>query len=144
MPNASERAAASRARKAAATTPGPEPKPAPQPEQAAAPAAPVKAAAPGKVDFSALAKAAKTAPELPKMGRAGGQDNPFIQQVRDTFEKKEAVVLPPIPKEALTPVKVAIRRAATLAELGVSIREQETEEGIVVSFQGKTRTKRNG
>lgn len=95
------------------------------------------------VDFSALAAQAKAAPALPKMGRST-QDNPFVAKVRESFEKQQAVELPPVPNEALTPVKVAIRRGATLADLGVSIRETVQEDGtIVITFMGKTRNKRS-
>lgn len=154
MPNASERAAANRARKAAASTPEPEAAPEAQDQAAAeAPAEEEKAeekAAPvviqgGKLDLAALAKAAKAAPELPKASRAGGgEDNPFIPQIQESYQKQEARVLPPVPKEVLTSVKVAIRRAATRAGLGVSIREQEATDGtVVVSFMGKVRGTRD-
>lgn len=96
-----------------------------------------------KVDFLALVQKAEVAPSLPKIGGRGSGDNAFVAKVRESFESGQAIKLPAIPKEALTPVKVAIRRGATLAELGVSIREEETDAGIVLYFQGKTRNKRN-
>lgn len=107
----------------------------------AAPVAPV--AAKSIPDFAALASQQTVAKELPKIGR-NGQENPFTDKVRESFEKKEAYTLPPIPQEALTPVKVAIRRGATLADLGVSIREVKLENGTIeITYMGKVRSKRD-
>lgn len=111
-------------------------------ENTEAPATPVdKANGAGKVDFAALAKAATVAPALPKATREA-KENPFIAQVRESFEKDVAYALPAIPEEALVGVRTAIRRGARLAELGVSIREAKTVQGVVITYKGKKRNSR--
>lgn len=96
-----------------------------------------------KFDLEALAAQSKQVEALPKIGSGASGDNPFRAKVRQSYTDGKPNQLPPIPADAVTPVIVSIRRGATLEGLGVSIRKQETEQGIVISYQGKVRSVRD-
>lgn len=101
---------------------------------------------PSLADLVARAKEAK---EMPKIARGGGAaENPFIEALRKSKEgnggQGQPMQLPAVPnEEAAKSVKLSIRRAAQLAGLGVSIREEETDEGIVIWYMGKEKQSRD-
>ncbi|MEV6931741.1 hypothetical protein AB0M46_45625 [Dactylosporangium sp. NPDC051485] len=108
---------------------------------AAAPAAAEAPAAP-TFDVAALAAAAKVAPALPKVTRTSAA-SPFAVLVQRSWDDKTALTLPAIPADQVKVLHSTIRRGATSVGLGVSIRNVETEQGVVVTFQAKERSTRN-
>lgn len=93
------------------------------------------------VDIASLAAGAQVAPALPKVSRTSAV-SPFEALVQKSYEEQNAMSLPAVPSEQVRSVHSTIRRAATRLGLGVSIRDQHTSDGVVVTFQAKTRQTR--
>lgn len=128
MPNARTRSAANKS----ATTPS---------QPANAPVSPARGLG---LDFESLAASAQPVAELPKATREGNAKNSALKDlvVRSHAEGK-AFALPAIPVEGdvdkfKQSMGSAIRRAASQAGLGVSIRYEFNADGnAVVTIQGR-------
>jgi hypothetical protein len=104
----------------------------------AAPAAPKN----GRLDLTALAAGAKKVAVLPKAQRNGGGSTggAFAPLIKRSWDEKTALALPAVPNEdAVKTLRNALRRAAAAQNLGVSVRPEQTDEGIVVHFQAKAK-----
>lgn len=116
------------------------------------PATPPPAAGNGNLDFSKLAESAKPVKELPKVARNGAESSSALAQlVLRSFTEKKPFALPAVPvpagtapmetraKATLAKIQSAVRRAASQVDLGVTIRHETTEAGVVVTFIGKAK-----
>lgn len=82
--------------------------------------------------------------ELPKTTRGGESSNPFIEQVRVSFNENKPLSTPPLPDEDVADVVYrSIRRAAQVLGYGVSLRKTPGEDGIVVTFQAREKQSRS-
>ncbi len=129
-----------------------------QPRKTAAPAKPATKAAPAKpanapvspasgFDLAALAAGAKDAalPKVTRGGREGGKTKALADLVTTSFTDNKAKQLPPVPggAEAAKSLTSAVRRAATMAGLGVSVRYVIDDKGMVtITLLGKEKTER--
>jgi len=129
-----------RARKTTPTSQIPAAKKAPA--TTAAKVTPVATAKPARLDLAAMVGGAKQVTALPpKTSRTGGTPGgAFAPLIKRSIDEGIVLALPAVPDaHAVTTLRNALRRAASAQGLGVSIRPETTDEGIVVHFQAKAK-----
>ncbi len=113
----------------------------PTPRKAAAPAPAAKTPA---LNLAMLAAHAVAVKELPKSPRKAGGTEALADLVKQSYTDRKVFELPGVAVPAggsvvkvTATLTAAVRRAAALAGLGVSVRASLTDRGVVVTFQGK-------
>jgi hypothetical protein len=97
------------------------------------------------LDFEALAAGAKAAKALPTVVRNGRKASTALADlITRSHAEGKPFSLPPVASEAaVKTLTTALRRAASQAGLGVSVRSEQTADGqYVVTIQGREKRER--
>jgi len=99
------------------------------------------------LNLALLASRAAVVKELPKPTRRPGGTAALSALVERSYRERMVFELPAVtvpdgsdPAKVTATLVAAVRRAAALVQLGVSVRSQLTDRGVVVTFQGKRRS----